>query len=70
MALLVAFAMAWAQQHNYSLCICLIDFEKAFDRVPRLRMLEVLLEYGIDKHLVEVIRRLYINTLGQVAGDN
>ena len=33
-------------------------------------MLEVLLEYGIDKHIVEVIRRLYTNTLGQVAGDN
>ena len=33
-------------------------------------MLEVLLEYGIDEHLVEVICRLYTNMLGQVAGDN
>ena len=44
--------------------------EKAFDTIPRLSVLEVLLEYGIGKHLVEVIRRLYINMLGQVAGDN
>ena len=33
-------------------------------------MLEVLLKNGIDKNLVEVIRRLYTNTLGQVLGDN
>ena len=32
-------------------------------------MLEVLLKYGIDEHLVEVILRLYTNMLGQVAGD-
>ena len=58
------------QQHKQSLCICFVDLEKAFDTVPRSRMLEVLLEYGIDKHLVEVIRRLYTNTLEQVAGDS
>ena len=50
--------------------MCFVDLEKVFDTVPRSRMLEVLLEYGIDKHLVEVIRRLYTNMLGQVVGDN
>ena len=38
--------------------------------VPRSRMLEMLLEYGIDKHLPEVICRLYTNMQGQVVGDN
>ena len=33
-------------------------------------MLKVLLEYGFDDHLVEVIHRLYTNTLGQVLRDN
>ena len=70
LALLVGFAIVWAQQHKQSLCICSVDLEKAFVTVPRLHMLEVLLEYGIDKHIVDVIRRLYTNTLGQVAADN
>ena len=47
-----------------------MDLEKAFDTVPRSHMLQVLLDYGIDKHIVEVIRRLYVNTLVYVAGDN
>ena len=70
MALLVDYAIARAQQHKQSLCICFVDLEKAFDMVPRSRMLEVLLKYGINKHLVKVIHRLYTNTLGQVVGDN
>ena len=70
LALLVDYAIAWAQLHKESLCICFVDLEKAFDTVPWSHMLEVLLEYGIDKYLVEVIHRLYTNTLEQVAGNN
>ena len=70
LVLLVDYAIAWVQQHKQSLCICCVYLEKAFDTVPRSGMLEVLLEYGIDEHLVEVICRLYTNTLGQVVGDN
>ena len=70
MALLVDYAMARVQQHNQSLCVCLVDLEKVFDMVPRSRMLEVLLKYDIDKHLVKVICRLYTNIQGQVARDN
>ena len=58
------------QQQKQSLCICFVDLEKAFYTVPHSHMLEVLLEYGIDEHLVEFIRRLYMSTLGQVVGDN
>ena len=67
---MVDYAIARAQKHKQLLCICFVDLEKAFDTVPRSHMLQVLLEYGIDKHIVEVIRRLYVNTLGKVAGDN
>ena len=68
--MLVDYAIAWAHQHNLSLCICFVDLEKVFDMAPNLHMLEVLLKFGIDKHLVEVIHRLYSNAQGQVAGDN
>ena len=63
------YIIARAQQQKSTLAIALIDMEKAFDTVPRARLMEVLQQqYHIDPNMVEVIRRMYIDTQGQVAG--
>ena len=51
------------------MCLCLVDLDKAFDTVPRDQLINVLHEKGLDAHMIEAIRHLYINTIGQVAGD-
>ena len=52
------------------LSMCLVDLEKAFDTVNRAQLLEVLQGYGVAPDMLEAIHHLYINTRGQVAGDN
>src|ERR1700744_4306173 len=46
-------------EKNRDLFLCFIDLEKAFDRVPRQRLFEVLSEYGVDGFLLEAIKSLY-----------
>ena len=47
-----------------------IDLEKAFDRVPREKLISVLLDYyGLNPSIVETIRRMYLTVKGQVNGD-
>ena len=63
--------LARALQDGTGLAICFVDLEKAFDTVPRAKMISLLLHhYKVPPSLVEQIRRLYIQTCGQVAGDN
>ena len=52
------------------LSMCLVDLEKAFDTVNQAQLLKVLQDYGVGPDMLEVIHCLYINTRGQVAGDN
>ena len=52
------------------LSMCLVDLEKAFDTVNQAWLIEVLLDYGVGPDMLEIIRRLYINITGQVAGDS
>ena len=40
-------------EKNKDLYLCFIDLEKAFDRVPRQKLFEVLSEYGIRGILLE-----------------
>ena len=38
---------------------CFVDLEKAYDRVPREKLLEVLREYGVDGRLLLCVKSLY-----------
>ena len=41
---------------------CFVDLEKAYDRIPRDKLWEVLLQYGIDGQLLTAIKSLYIHS--------
>ena len=40
-------------------CTCFVNLEKAYDRVPREKLLEVLREYGVDGRLLLCVKSLY-----------
>ena len=62
--------LADALQKGKGLALCFVDLEKAFDTVPRARLISTLLHhYNIHPTLVEQVRRMYVNTCGTVAGD-
>jgi hypothetical protein len=50
------------RRENLETHITFIDFEKAFDRVNRLRLWEILERRGYPKDLVNTIQSLYQNT--------
>ena len=65
----VDYLLARAQTTGTSLSLCLVDLEKAFDTVPRSRLLNVLRDtYGLDCNILETIRRVLVNTSGMVPG--
>ena len=49
--------------------MCFIYLEKAFDRVPRQRLFEVLSEYGVDGFLLEAIKSHYVDSRAAVRID-
>ena len=51
------------------MALCLVDLENAFDMVPHQRLLDVLSNtYGVNAGMLETIRRVLVNTWGQVPG--
>ena len=46
-------------EHQIPLCLCFIDFEKAFDTIATSKMLETLEEQGIEKCYVNILRDIY-----------
>ena len=65
----VDYLLARAQTHGTPLALCLVDLEKAFDTVPHQHLLDVLSNtYGVDAAMLETIRRVLVDTWGQVPG--
>ena len=56
-------------EKNRELYLCFIDLEKAFDRVPRQKLFEVLSEYGIRGGLLEAIKSIYVGSKAAVGID-
>ena len=48
---------AW--EYAYPVYMCFVDLEKAYDRVPRELLWEVLQEYGVRGSLLRAIQSLY-----------
>ena len=70
LVVLVDYLLDRAYTCNMPLSMCLVDLEKAFDTVKQARLIKVLQDYRVGPNMLETIRRLYINTRGQVAGDS
>ena len=49
------------QRPIYRLCICFIDYSKAFDCVDHPTLWNIMDEMGIPEHMVGVIRSMYAN---------
>jgi hypothetical protein len=43
------------------ICICFIDWQKAFDRVKWTKLMEILKKTGIDWHERRLISKLYMD---------
>src|SRR5438132_2700983 len=48
-------------EHGNEVFICFVDFEKAFDRIDWLKMLDILKEIGVDWRDRRLIMNLYLN---------
>ena len=65
MVLAIDFALDRAQAQRTPLALAFLDLEKAFDRVPRDKLIATLLhQYEIDPNVVETIRRMYVDVRG------
>ena len=65
----VEYLILHAQRLKTPLALFSVNMEKAFDMVPCQCLVHVLLNhYSINSDMLETIRRMYTNTLGQVAG--
>ena len=65
MVLAIDFALDRAQAQRTPLALAFLDLEKAFDRVPRDKLIATLLhQYDIDPNVVETIRRMYVDVRG------
>ena len=51
------FEKSW--EHGKHLFACFVDLKKAYDRVPRDKLWKVLQEYGVNGHLLRVIKSFY-----------
>jgi hypothetical protein len=59
-----------AKEMNLTLWLCFIDLKAAYDTVNRYGLWRILGEYGVSKHLIELIGALYEDTSAQVKVDN
>ena len=51
------FEKSW--EHGKDLFACFVDFENAYDRVPRDKLWKVLRKYGVDGQLLRTIKQFY-----------
>lgn len=59
-----------AYEHNTPVIMCFVDYSKAFDCVNWNWLWKVLTEFGVPKHLVYLIKGLYLNNQGKVRVDS
>jgi len=55
-----------AQEHQQSLYLCFVDFQKAFDSIPHDKLWITMLDMGYQTHLVNLLMNLYRKQLTKV----
>ena len=51
--------------------MCFVDLENAYDSIPRVKLWQTLeVELGIDKFFVELLQRLYFDTVATIYGSS
>jgi exonuclease III len=55
-------------EHNIDQYLCFLDLEKAFDRVPRKKIWDVLHQSGINRQLLKAIKSTYYSQQSTVTG--
>ena len=49
-----------AREFQKNICLCFIDYAKAFDCVDHIKLWKILKEMGIPSHLTRLLRNLYV----------
>jgi len=57
-------------EHNQTVYVCFVDYEKAFDRINWKKMMDILKNIGVDWKDRRLIKELYINQTARVRIDN
>ena len=52
------------------LCVCFIDWQKAFDHVKWAKLMQILKGTGIDWHEIRLISKLYMDLSGKIRLDH
>ena len=51
--------MRWIMERQFHIHVCFIDYSKAFDCINHELLWKTLLEMGIPKHLIQLLKGLY-----------
>ena len=51
--------MTYESSRNKSLFFAFIDFKKAYDSIDRKRLIEVLIEFNINPHVINILVQMY-----------
>lgn len=62
--------MEKSREFNISICLCFIDYKKAFDCIRWQNLWHILDEMGVSCHLITLIKALYDNNIGYVRVEN
>jgi len=57
-------------EHNQTVYVCFVGYEKAFDRINWKKMIEILKNIGVDCRYRRLIKELYLNRTARVTIDN
>lgn len=58
------------REQNKVIYLCVMDLQKAFDRVPRIKMWQVLEKKMVEEKLINAIRNMYEKTFNYVITGN